>query len=416
MKKYLSKLNLNHYAWVICLGCAIVFYATCGMVCNVFPVYSPFIREQWSFTNSQVSMIGTVRSLFQMFAIYLAGKFYKNVKVRKGMLMAGLVCASGHFVYAMSASFPMYLVGSALAGFGYGLTSMVAVSILISRWFVKNRTLAVSLVSAASGLSTIGIPSLITSVIKNKGLSTAFLMEGILMVVLVIAAFLILRESPEEMGLTAFGAEEVPVPEASAEAETKVRKKEPHLKGMNVLLIYALIILGCSYNYGCYNAISMLSTTEGYDPALAAVALSAAGAMLTVGKLVFGTLSTKLSLFKTSVFFMILCMLSTLALCFVRLSPALLLCGAGLLGFSITVLSVGPVTWTEDWFPTEERLEMIRRTQVVYSIGGLVNTMLPGVTADLFGGSYIPFYVFSTVCAVITIAILVYTYKSVRWY
>ena len=430
MEKGARKLNWKHYAWVICFGCALMFYATCGLGCNVFSVYSPFIRKQWDFSNSQISLIGTFRSLFQMVAIFLAGRIYGKIKVRTGMLIAGIVCALGYVTYGLAAVFPVYLAGSALVGFGYGLTSMVAISILINRWFVKNRTLAVSMVSATSGLATLGVPSLITYNIQHHGMMYAFLLEGAVMAALVVTAFLILRETPEEMGTLPFGAEKLPeknAPEAAAEEGTPEipvisepgmyrHVKEPHVKDLNVLLIYVMIILGCSFNSGGFGAISMLSTTEGYDSAITAVAISAAGTMLMVGKLVFGAMSTRLSLYKTSLIFAALTVISTLSMCFIRVSPVVLLCGTGMYGFSLTLLSIGPVTWTEDWFPADERLEMIRRSQLSYSIGSLLNSMLPGIMADLFGGSYVPFYVYSTVCAVIVAVLLVYTYKSVRWY
>lgn len=403
-----------HYAWAVCFSCALFFFCTCGLSCNVFGVYSPFIKADRGFTNAQISLISTLRSASQMVAISLAGKYYKRLKLRSGMLIAGITCAAGYVVYGLSRSFPMYLAGSAVVGFGYGLGGMVPISMVLERWFYKDRTLAVSLASAASGLATIGVPSLITFFIRTFGSSYAFMVEAGIMVILVFLAYLIVRDNPSDKSIHAFGYEEQRTYEQMTAAMPQPNKV-PTIGKACVILTYLMIMIGCSFNSAGYGNLSMLGNTEGYSPEQVAIAISAEGTMLMVGKLIFGVLSEKITLYKTSLIYGTLGIASTLALCFIRISPVYFVLVSGVFGFALTMLSVGAVAWTADWFPPKDCTEMARRFQLSYSIGSLVNSVLPGIMADRFGGSYIPFYAYAAVCHVIVMIILVFIYKSVRF-
>ena len=404
-----------HYAWAVCFSCALMFFCTCGLSCNVFGVYSPFIKADHGFTNAQISLIGTFRSAFQMVAITLAARYYKRLKLRSGMLIAGFTCCLGYVVYGLANTFPMYLAGSAVVGFGYGLGGMVPISMVLERWFYKDRTLAVSMASAASGLATLGVPSLITFLIRKFGTSCAFFLEAGMMCVLVFCSFLIVRDNPGDKSIHAFGYEEKKAYEAAVSAVPKP-KKVPVISGANVILVYVMVLLGCSFNSAGFGSLSMLGNTSGFDPETVALALSASGTLLMVGKLVFGIMSEKITLYKTSLIYGALGIVSTTALCFsAKLGSGFFLFSCGVYGFALTMLSVGLVAWTGDWFPPSDLTEMARRFQLAYSIGSLVNSLIPGIMADRCGGSYIPFYGFAAVCHVVVMIILVFTYKSVRY-
>lgn len=403
-----------HYAWAVCFSCALMFFCTCGLSCNVFGVYSPFIKANRGFTNAQISLISTFRSASQMIAITLAGKYYRRLKLRSGMLIAGLTCAAGYVVYGLSRSFPVYLCGSMVVGFGYGLGGMVPIAMVLERWFYKDRTLAVSMASAASGLATIGVPSLITALIQKFGASYAFLVEAGIMVVLVFLAFLIVRDNPSDKSIHAFGYEEQKAYERMTAAAPQP-EKVPTIPKAGVLLVYLMIGLGCAFNSAGYGNLSMLGNTEGFSPEQVAIAISAEGTMLMAGKLIFGVMSEKITLYKTSLIYGTLGILSTASLCFIRISPVFFVAVSAVFGFSLTLLSVGAVAWTADWFPPKDCTEMARRFQLAYSIGSLINSVIPGIMADRFGGSYVPFYAYAAVCHVIVMIILIFTYRSVRF-
>lgn len=405
-----------HYAWVVCFGCALMFFCTCGLSCNVFGVYSPFIMKQFGYTKTQVSLIGSARALSQILAIAAAGKYYKKLKARQGMLIAGSLCAVGYIVYGFSKIFPMFILGSGFVGFGYGLGAMVPISMILERWFRKDRTLAVSLVSAASGLATLGIPSLITVNIEKYSMSFAFIMEGIVMLILVFISFFFIRNNPSDMSIEAFGEKEEKEAEMykTVSADSGHNAERKYITGKYWLVLYFMVVLATTFNSAGFGCLSLLVTTEGFDPGTVAVSLSVAGFMLMMGKFFFGICSTKFTQYSTSIAFGIICAVSALMCCFISLGKGMLFVSVGIFGGALSMYSVGQVSWLDEWASPEVKSEKVRLFQIIFAIGALFTNLLSGVLADACGGSYVPFYIICSAGAAGVTVIVWNTYRKLR--
>lgn len=405
-----------HYAWVVCFGCALMFFCTCGLSCNVFGVYSPFIMKQFGYSKTQVSLISSARSLSQVMAVALAGRYYRKLKARQGMLIAGALCAAGYIIYGFASEFPVFLAGSLFVGFGYGLGAMIPISMILERWFRKDRTLAVSLVSAASGLATLGIPSVITANIEKRGMAFAFMLEGEIMFVLVLISFLIIKNNPSDLSIQAFGEKEAKTNAmymaASADAQKNDGKK--YITGKYWIVLYFMAVAATTFNSAGFGCLSMLVTTEGFDSGTVALSLSVAGFMLMLGKSLFGICSTKFTQYSTSMAFGIVCTVATLMCCFISMGKLMLFVSVGLYGGALSMYSVGQVSWLDEWASPEERADRLRLLQMIYSIGALFSNFFSGVLADAFGGSYIPFYILCAAGAAAVTVIVWYTYRKLR--
>jgi len=139
-----------HYAWWVCIGCALLIYCTAGLAVNAYTIYQPFILRENSFSNAQSSLLITVRSLAAFVSSMLAERVYKRFKLRASMALAGLASALGFVAYALSNGYAGYCAASVLIGAGLGIGTMTPISVLIGRWFVKDRLLATSICLSAS--------------------------------------------------------------------------------------------------------------------------------------------------------------------------------------------------------------------------------------------------------------------------
>ena len=52
-----------HRAWAICLGCTLMLFVCGGLSVNAFSVTQPYVLAYGGFTNTQTSMINTIRAL-----------------------------------------------------------------------------------------------------------------------------------------------------------------------------------------------------------------------------------------------------------------------------------------------------------------------------------------------------------------
>jgi len=393
-----------HYGWAVCAGCALLLFCTSGLAVNAFTIYQPYILTQNGFTNAQSSLIVTVRSLFGFAAMLLTGVYYRELSLRAGMGLAGCLIAAGFFIFSAAKSYAAYLLGAAAVGLGYGFGTMIPVSIVMERWFIEKRTMAVGLCSAVTGLSTLGIPSLLTWMIERYGLAASFRIEGAAIAVLILMSFLLIRSRPQDVGMQPYGSWD----------RVEHRGFENHGRSLtrkNWLLLIPMLLCAGAFTSVGYSHITVLAQGEGVPAHTIALAVTISGVTLMVSKFVYGLIEEKLSAYRTNRIFGALLTAGLVLCCVFDGRPALLYLAMIVYGLGLPLGTVALTAWAGDLSSPEKYDETIRRFQVGYSAGGLVFSTLPGVLADRFGGSYVPAYIFFTACAVFTVFAIQRTYR-----
>lgn len=392
-----------HRAWLVCIGCALLFFCTSGLSVNAFTVYQPYILSQNGFTNAQSSSIITVRSLFGLLGMLCTGRYYRRFSLRWGVALAGVFTVLGFALFGVAGSLPAYYGAAAVMGLGYGFGTMIPISIILEHWFWKKRTLAIGICSAFTGLSTFGLPSLLTWLILAFGLSAAFFAEAAFAAVLVLLSFLLIRGAPAD-GDTPYGFGEER--ETSAAGGGGV-----HLKPSEWPVLWAMLLcLGALTSVG-YSHLTVHLTSTGFDPHVTALAITASGLAMTFGKFAFGWLSDKLPVLRKNRLFAALLFAGLALLCLVRRSVPLLFLAVCAYGFGLAFTTVGITEWAADLSTAEEYETVVRRFQLGYAAGGFVFSSLPGVLADRFGASYVPAYLFFILCAVFVTATVQWFYR-----
>ena len=396
--------NKPHYGWAVCTGCALLLFCSSGLAVNAFTIYQPYILTQNGFTNAQSSLIVTVRSLFGFASMLLTGVYYRKLSLRAGMGLAGFLIAAGFFLFGEAWSFATYLLAAAVVGLGYGFGTMIPVSIVMERWFIEKRTMAVGLCSAVTGLATLGIPSLLTWMIERYGLDASFRIEAAAIAVLILLSFVLIRSRPQDMGMTPYGCWD------------NIDHKSPENRGRTLsrkdwmLLVPMLLCVGAFTSVG-YSHITVLARAEGVPPQLIALAVTISGVTLMAAKLAYGVIEEKMSTVRTNWIFGSLLTAGLILCCVFRGRPALLYLAMIVYGLGLPLGTVGLTAWAGDLTSPENYNETIRRFQTGYSAGGLLFSTLPGILADRYGGSYVPAYIFFTMCAAFSVLAIQCVYR-----
>ena len=383
--------NKIHYAWFVCIGCALLLFCTSGLSVNTFTIYQPYILKLNEFTNSQSSLIITVRNLFSFASLMLVNRYYKLLPKRIGMGLAGLFIAAGFVLFGFADSFPAYCCAAAVVGLGYGFGTMVPITILISEWFSEKRNTAVGICSAATGLSTLGIPSLISASIVKIGMRKTFLIEAAAIAVLVAVSFLLIRNSPKDKGITPYG--------------TKTDEPQKKLSDIGIgrndwfLLLPALLLIGAIMNVS-YSHLTVHMTSAGFSADEAALAVAVSGIVLTASKIIFGNLGDKKSNYVINYWFSAILLAGLVLLCFIGKSRIIMYGSTMLYSFGLSFTAMGLAVWAGDLSAAKDYDRNVQLFQALYSAGSLLFSSLPGIMADRFGGSYVPAYALFTVLAV----------------
>lgn len=373
--------NPPHRAWLVCLGGALAMFAVMGLGVNVFSIYQPEIIRLNGFTDAQGSWITTTRSLFILATLLCVNQLCARFGLRRvmsaGVLLVGLSC----LCFAFADRFLLYCAAAALTGVGYCLAGMVPISLAVGRWFQDRQGLALGLASAGSGVSTVFAPVLLTGVVKEQGITAAFLWEGAVMFLCALLVWLLVQDAPGAAG---------PYRRPGSVPGPDKRSGGAGLSGSQwTLLLLAALFVGATGGPG-FSHLTMLYTSSGYSSLFVAGLLSYLGAMISLGKIVCGQVYDRLGglggnrfAFGTLLLALALC---TLAPVGGVLLPVLAITAFGL-GLSITAVS--PARWAGDLCADFE--SGVRSITLAFTAGMLVFGPLPGLLADWLGG-YVPAY------------------------
>ncbi len=396
-----------HYGWFVCLGCALLLFCTSGLAINAFTIYQPYILRENGFTNTQSSTIITVRSFMGFLSMFLTAAYYHTLSLRTGLSLAGGIIAAGFVLFGLAGSFLSYCAAAAVVGLGYGLGTMIPIAILIERWFTQKRNLALGLCSAVTGLSTLGIPTLLVHLINRIGLSNTFLAEAVCIAMLSGIGFLLLRSNPASVGLLPYGGTEREETQQYGTHAAGLQKKDW------AILLPMLLLLGAMTNVA-YAHLSVHMTANGFSVETTALAIAISGVTLTVSKCLFGAVSEKLSVQRCTLLFGAAGTVGMFLLSIMGTSTPLLFSGTCLYSAGLAATTVGLAAWAGDWSRADQYDETTRRFQIGYAAGSLLFSSLPGIIADHCDGSYVPAFLLFTVCTAFVILAAQYMYVSHR--
>ena len=69
-------------AMLSCAGCTLMLFVTCGLAFNVFSAAQPYVLAQNGFTNTQTSLITTIRSAAYLLGTFAIGRYYRRLGYR----------------------------------------------------------------------------------------------------------------------------------------------------------------------------------------------------------------------------------------------------------------------------------------------------------------------------------------------
>lgn len=411
----------NYYSWVICGVCTLLIFVTMGTASNGLSVFMPYIRESYGLTNAQTSSLVTLRCTFAFLSMLVVGKYYEKTGYRLGTGIAAMLCAVAYFLYSRAGGYMGFCIGASIGGIGYGLGSMIPVAILMNRWFVKHRALAVGICSAGSGMAIIVLPTVLTSLILKYSLQTAFLFVVGYVIVFSILIFLLIRDKPSDLGLEPLGKSDVineyrgrEGDERKRTAEDAMRREAQKAKPLTrsdwALIGIVSVFMGAMANPG-FMHLTMLYTTEGFRPMTVALIVSVVGIVLTGAKILFGETADLLGGYRASMLFLAISVLGH-ALCCMAFtgSVPIAMAAAVVIGLGYSITTVGIPVWAGDLVAQIDYAETVRKMQLIYAAGAMVFASVPGIMADHLGG-YIPTYTLFGSLTIVTAICLTAVYK-----
>lgn len=276
--------NVFHGWWIVLVaGIGLAVHAA-PILSFTFGVFFKSFSEEFSWSRGQISLALSLSFLGLAVAAPFLGRLVDRFGARRVILPSTLLFGLGVLsLYFLSAHlWHFYALFLFLGVVGSG-TSPVPYSKVISRWFDRQRGLALGLALVGSSIGLVVTPSLAQALITSVGWRSAYVVLGLLMMGITLPVVgLFLTERPQLMG---------PGPLGEASATATAAKKlgpEPGVSGREArrtatfwVLVSAAFLVSTSF-VGCLTQLVPLLTDRGVSAQSAAFAMSvgAGGALL----------------------------------------------------------------------------------------------------------------------------------------
>lgn len=406
----------QHYEKVICACCFLLLFTNVGLASTSFSVYQPYLVELPGVGHSGGSIVISIRTFISVVAMFFVARYYEKLDCRKGVALASFCIGAGFVIYALSTSnFVGLCVGSIFTGLGYGLGGMVASTMLVGRWFKDHVATAAGIAAVGSGVAAVVVPPVVVALESALSLSSAFVVEGALALFDAVVLYVLLRNRPEEMGLTAYvdpklynlASDRTDSLKGKKQRGARINRNLP--SRMVPLVLLAMVFVGC-VSVGGSNYLAVLFTSEGFTTEYAALLVSVSGACLMVSKLFTGVVFDKIGTAKGSLAFFMVFIIGIVLLCLSDMgNHNLALFGVLFYGTGLALGTVGISIWSIELAPRGQQVKTIKNFQIAYALGGFIFTFLPGFLMEATG-TYLVSYITLLVMVVLAAGIIVGLY------
>ena len=406
-----------HYGWVVAACCMLMMCST-ALVSTGMGTNLNAMRQHLGFTNTQTSLVLTIRSITAFFAALLAGYYYR-IGLKKGMVLAMAFGAMAFALFTIAGE-NIYIVyaGAVLSGICYSYGMMMPISMILKQWFNQSRGTALAIASAGTGLMSLIFAPLVQSTINNHGIKAAFILQACFMVFVGILLAVFVVEKPEDKGLEPVGGKDwVPQAKASGKASAKASGSAEPRQAVELsffwiaAVVFATFLVGTGTSPASANFTNNL-VTAGLDAMDVAKAISVYGAVIIGSKLVYGVCIDRLGTFKTTLVFGAIVSVGTFILYIINFFPGNMLMYIGMIviGIGCPVQTLGYPNWIVD-LDSEHYNKSLVKCQTGYQLGAVLGSFFPGIIADATGSYAGAFFIFF-LCNAFAIVIVFFAYRA----
>jgi MFS family permease len=389
------------YGWrIVAAAFVILFTAYGAQYC--FGVFFAALLDEFAWSRASLAGAFSLYVFGYCVSGFPAGRLSDTLGPRRviaaGGLLLGGAMASMAFVHAL---WQPYLFYGVVAALGMG-TAYVPCNSTVVKWFAARRGLAMGLANTGASAGTLVLPPVAQLAVSGLGWRGAYVVFGLVVLVVVNAVAPLMRRDPASLGLHPDGAAE-PAPVSSA-------------AGGGLPLGAAVgsgtfWLLGAAYTATWLPVFIPLvhlvpfARDLGHPPLAAASAISALGGGAVVGRLAMGWISDRLGRRFTIAISMLLQAAAFLAFTAARDLPALY-ATAFLFGYSYGAITTLFPAIVGDFFGHEHSGALVG---FLFMLAGSTSAWGPLVAGAIYdaAGTYRPAWLLSAVFNVVAFALLI---------
>lgn len=305
------------YGWVIVAACALMIAITYGLMYSYSVFFKP-LADYFNWDRATVSLIYSASLIIRGAVSIVIGWLADRYGSMKLMVFCGFMIGLGLVLCSQAQTlWQFFLTYAVIEAIGLSGTFGIGTA-MVSRWFTKNRGLALGIVASGSGLGTLLIVPGTERLINALDWPQAFIICGAVSGVMMIAAALFLRPPSD----AALALDRKPGSGVEANSNTSFSPADESpleaLRDSRMILIMAAFLL---FFFGIQIIMVHLvnyATDIGINPLVAATFISVIGAVSIASRLLIGAGTDKIGIHNSLIFTRVFLVISFICLIFIK--------------------------------------------------------------------------------------------------
>jgi sugar phosphate permease len=195
-----------HYAWIVAGVTFLTLLVAAGLRATPGVLIVP-LEAEFGWSRATISFAVGVN----IFLYGLVGPFAAAVMDRFGLrrtMLGALACIAAGVALTplMTRPWQLTLLWGGIVGIGSGATALVLGATVVTRWFAARRGLVLGVLTASTATGQLVFLPVLASLGQNYGWRSVSLTVGGLTVALLPIVALLMRDHPQDLGLTPYGA------------------------------------------------------------------------------------------------------------------------------------------------------------------------------------------------------------------
>ncbi len=410
LKSIFHGANKLSYGWVIVIA-TLIISCNLGGLRSVFGVFFKSLAFEFDLSRTETSSIYSIYMVLTAVFAVVIGWSLDRFGAKKTFGLMGLTAGLGLLITSQIHTFwQIYLSYSFLLGIGTSGT-IVAVASAVSRWFRKNRGLAIGIATSGAGLGTVIIAPFAGFLITELGWRYSLIIIGVITIVVSLSLSALLRESPDKSSQQQSNTES-----NNSIKELTNSERSHQVVGITLLQAiktrsYWMLFFAWILYASCVSLLTThivpYATDLGFTTIEASTVLSIAGIAMTLSRLSGGRISDMIGRKKPAAFYALLGAAALLTLIWSH-QLWLLYLSAAIYGTFWGGFGINNLVIATDIFGSRHIGSIMGALDMGYSIGAALGSALGGIIFDSTG-SYNLAFIIGSLFILVTIPMVTLT-------
>jgi MFS family permease len=273
--------------WLVIATLSVVMFLVIGSTAMTIPIFITPLIKHYGWSHARVSTLPTVYLLMLSLGAPITGWLLDHLDARIVMATGAAIAAAGLIGASQAHSYGAMIGAYVLIGAGAAGSTLVPCAVVAANWFADNRGLALGATLSGSGAGGMLLPPVTDYLIRNFGLSIAYIALALPIIFIVLPMVLsVIRTRPAGAGKSSVSEEIERLPGLDL---------GPALRSAPFWLLSGVLLLGAvGLNATFYHMVPYL-INAGYAPAHAALFQSAMTAVGVPTNLLLGLIVDRFS-------------------------------------------------------------------------------------------------------------------------